>query len=137
MPVAINIPESIIVLCGSMTFIEKMKDISAILSKEGFAPIIPDEDINECKKELSRRHFDKIADKNTHAILVVNESKNGKDNYIGASTFAEIALAFYFEKEIYILNEIYQPYKDELLAWGSQTLNGNVRILKECVLCIR
>ena len=125
-----------IVLCGSMTFIEKMKDLSATLSKMGFAPIIPDqdswgdtsnEDINEYKRKVSRNHFDKIADKDTAAILVVNESKNDKDNYIGANTFAEIALAFYFAKEIYILNDIYQPYKDELLAWGSQVLNGSIQ----------
>jgi len=124
-----------IVLCGSMTFIEKMKALSVTLSKMGFIPIIPeedkwgeikDEDINEYKRKVSRDHFNKIADKNTHAIFVVNESKNGKDNYIGANTFAEIALAFYFGKDIYILNDMYQPYKDELLAWGSQILNGNI-----------
>jgi len=127
-----------IVLCGSMTFIEKMKDFPAILSEMGFAPIIPEEgnwdgiryeDINEYKRKVSRDHFNKIADRNTYAILVINESKNGKDNYIGANTFAEIALAFYFEKKIYILNGIYPPYKDELLAWGSQMLDGNIKDL--------
>jgi len=125
-----------IVLCGSMTFIEKMKDFSTILSGMGFYPIVPEEgnwseindkDIDKYKRKVSRDHFDKIADKSTYAILVVNEDKNGKKNYIGANTFAEIALAFYFEKEIYILNDIYQPYKDELLAWGSQVLNGSIR----------
>jgi len=92
-----------------MTFIEKMKDFSPMLSEIGFVPIVPDEsnsgeicdkDINEYKRKVSRDHFNKIADKNTHAILVVNESKNGEDNYIGANTFAEIALAFYFEKKM-------------------------------------
>ena len=129
-----------IVLCGSMTFIEKMKDFSAILSKMGFAPIIPeeekwsemsDEKINEYKRKVSRDHFDKIADKNTYAILVVNESKNGKENYIGANTFAEIAMAFYFEKEIYVLNGMYYLYKDELLAWDVQMLNGNIQKIVE------
>ena len=131
-----------IVLCGSMTFIGKMKSFSSILSEMGYVPIIPEEDswheirdenINEYKSKVSRDHFSKIADKNTCAILVVNERKNGKDNYIGANTFAEIALAFYFEKEIYILNGIYPPYKDELLAWGSQTLNGNIQEIVKLV----
>ena len=125
-----------IVLCGSMTFIENMKSLSVTLSEMGFVPIVPSEDslkeaghegINEYKRRVSRDHFDKIADKSTYAILVVNESKGGKDDYIGANTFAEIALAFYFEKKIYILHGIYQPYEDELLAWGSRLLNGNVR----------
>jgi len=127
-----------IVLCGSMNFIEKMKDISITLSAMGVVPIIPEEDkwnkikaedVNEYKSKVSRDHFDKIADENTQAILVVNESKNGINNYIGANTFAEIALAFYFEKEIYVLNEIYQPYRDELLAWGVQALGGNIQLV--------
>jgi len=126
-----------------MTFIERMKDLSTVLSEMEFVPIIPDEnswseikeeDINEFKRKASRNHFDKIADKNTCAIFVVNESKNGNDNYIGANTFAEIALAFYFEKKIYILNGIYQPYKDELLAWGCKMLNGNVQeVVREAI----
>jgi len=131
-----------IVLCGSMTFIERMREISETLSEMGFVPIIPevgdwseikDEDVNEYKRKVSRDHFDKIADSATQAIFVVNESKNGKDksvidNYIGANTFAEIALAFYFRKQIYILNGMYEPYKDELLAWGCRALNGDIQL---------
>ena len=125
-----------IVLCGSMAFIGKMKECAKSLSENGFVPIVPDEDIggligesekNEYKRKVSRIHFDKIADRNTYAILVVNERKNDKDNYIGANTFAEIALAFYFGKKIYILNDLYEPYSDELLAWESQFLMGDVR----------
>ena len=124
-----------IVLCGSMAFIDKMREHSETLLKMGFIPVVPDEDnwneiseakINDYKAKVSRRHFDKIADKNTHSILVINEAKNNTDNYIGANTFAEIALAFYFGKEIYLLNGIYKPYSDELLAWGCRGLNGNL-----------
>jgi len=125
-----------IVLCGSMTFIDKMKDVSVVLSEMGFVPILPeegdwseikDDDVNEYKRKVSRGHFDKIADSTTQAIFVVNESKNGINNYIGANTFAEIALAFYIGKEIYILNGMYEPYKDELSAWGCRALDGNVQ----------
>ena len=129
-----------IVLCGSMTFIENMKGLSSTLSKLGLFPIIPEEDkwneirdknINEYKRKVSRDHFDKVSDKDTFAILVVNENKNNIDNYIGANTFAEIALAFYSEKEIFILNGLYQPYEDELVAWGVQVLNGNIQELEK------
>ena len=124
-----------IVLSGSMVFIDRMREYSKVLSEMGFVPVIPDEDnwneiseaeINNYKAKVSREHFDKIADKDTHSIFVVNEPKNNVDNYIGANTFAEIALAFYFGKKIYVLNGIYKPYADELLAWGSQVLNGDV-----------
>jgi len=128
-----------IVLSGSMVFIDKMRELSEVLSDMGFVPIIPNEDnwselnedeINEYKAKMSRQYFDKIADKDTHSILVVNESKNNVDNYIGANTFAEIALAFYFGKKIYVLNDIYKPYADELLAWGSQVLNGDIHKIR-------
>ena len=74
-----------IVLCGSMVFIDKMKECAKSLSENGFAPIIPSEDNwgliseserNEYKRRMSRNHFDKVADQNTYGILVVNESKN-------------------------------------------------------------
>jgi len=124
-----------------MVFIDKMREYSKALSELGFAPIIPSEDdwkeikeadINYYKAKVSRDHFDKVTDKNTYAILVVNEPKHNVENYIGANTFAEIAFAFYFRKKIYVLNGIYKPYADELLAWGSQILNGDIYGI-ECV----
>jgi len=118
-----------------MTHIAKMIEYSKNLSEMGFVPIIPNEegwteikeaDINKYKAKVSRDHFDKVTNKETFAILVVNEPKNNIDNYIGANTFAEIAFAFYFNKKIYVLNGIYKPYADELLAWGSHILNGDI-----------
>ena len=62
-------------------------------------------------------------------MLVVNSDKKGVKNYIGANTFAEIAIAFYFEKKLYLLNDIYGPYSDELLAWNVIPLKGNLNLL--------
>jgi len=118
-----------------MVFIDKMREYSTMLSKNGFDVIIPEEDnwsniakheINDYKRKVSKRHFDEITDSDTHAILVLNETKSGVNNYIGANTFAEIAMAFYFGKKIYILHDIFSPYKDELLAWGAVALNGDL-----------
>lgn len=128
-----------IVLCGSMAFIGKMRECAEILSGRGFVPILPDEDDwgligederNEYKKKVSRAYFDKIAHQSTWAILVVNEAKNGRDNYIGANTFAEIALAFYFGKKIYVLNGLYKPFADELLAWDAQMIFGDLEVMQ-------
>lgn len=52
-------------------------------------------------------------------------------NYIGANTFAEIAIAFYFGKKVFLLNDIYEPYSDELIAWGAIPLKGEI---KDCDL---
>ena len=71
-------------------------------------------------------YFNEIAKEDTYAILVVNEAKEGISNYIGASAFSEIAIAFYFGKKIFILNDIYDPHKDELSAWGVIPLGGEL-----------
>lgn len=128
-----------IVISGSMQFLKDMEDCKIPLEEKGFKVFLPEEDdwdnikpeeINQYKNSVSRKHFDAIADSNTSAILVVNNSKKGIANYIGANTFAEIAIAFYFGKKIYLLNDIYEPYSDELLAWGAISLNGNIDFLK-------
>jgi len=124
-----------IVLCGSMTFVDEMQECAEVLRGMGFVPIVPIEDdwnniceteINAYKAKVSRRHFDRIADVATWGILVVNKRKNNVDNYIGANSFAEIALAFYFGKRIFLLHDMYEPYVDELSAWGVEALGGDV-----------
>ncbi len=106
-----------IVICGSVNFPEKMKEIEKRLKKRGHDIVLPyslikhslnsTEDarklkessdyIKDIKPELTKRHFDEI--KNSDAIVVVNAEKNGISNYIGGATFSEIMLAFYVEPE--------------------------------------
>lgn len=62
--------------------------------------------------------------------MVVNATKNGIDNYIGPNSFAEIAFGFYFNKRVYLLNDIYEPYKDELEGWKVIPLKGNLDLIK-------
>jgi len=98
---------------------------TAILPAEEDWDNIPSEKINEYKRKVSLQHFCEISNEATYAVLIVNETKKGIKNYIGANTFAEIAIAFYFNKRIFLLNGIYEPFKDELLAWGAVSLNGS------------
>lgn len=122
-----------IVVSGTMSLTDKMKNIAKQLTDIGYTVVIPDEvewdsisneKFSEYKKELSMKYFDEIAKEDTYAVLAVNDMKRGITNYIGASTFAEIAIAFYFGKKIFVLNDIYEPFKDELSAWGVVPLNG-------------
>ncbi len=79
------------------------------------------------KRALSLRYFRRIRSRAaTGAILVANYTKGRRTNYIGANTFAEIAVAFSAGKPIYLLNGIYPPLKDELVAWGAIALNGKL-----------
>ncbi len=62
-------------------------------------------------------------------MLVVNSNRNGIDNYIGANSFAEIAFEFQFNKNVYLLNDIYEPFKDELIGWNIKVLKGDLSCL--------
>ena len=108
-----------IVLCGSMKIKDKIFEVKDELEKKGFNVLLPEECIKGLPKEIaSRAHLDRVINKNNPTILIVNDTKNGINNYIGANSFAEIAFAYYYHKKVYLYDDIYEPYKDELEGWG-------------------
>ena len=116
-----------IVLCGSMKLKEKIFEIEKILKNKGYEVVTPKEfKVEMTKGDATKLHFDEITNEKTNIVLAVNVTKNGIENYIGPNTFAEIAMAFYFNKKIYLLNDIYEPYRDELEGWNVIPLKGNL-----------
>lgn len=119
-----------IVLCGSIKLKEKIFEIEKYLKNKGYEVVTPKEFRAEMTKaDASKLHFDEITNEKTDMVLAVNLTKNEIKNYIGPNTFAEIAMAFYFNKKIYLLNDIYEPYKDELEGWSVIPLKGNLNNL--------
>src|SRR3989344_8453609 len=120
-----------ITLCGSIKFFDNMLDIQKQLEANGhevYRPVkVPgvnywEEDGSkriEAKRilNLAKTHLDKI--ENSDAILVANYTKGDIENYIGASTFLEMAFAHYRGKKIFVLNPLpNQKYiDDELKAY--------------------
>ena len=120
-----------IVICGSMKFKDKILEISDKLENLGFKTELPKECMEGLPKEkASRAHFNRIQNKDTDAILVVNCDKGKLKNYIGPNSFAEIAFAFYFNKKIFLLQDIYEPYIDELKGWNAIPLNKALESIK-------
>lgn len=116
-----------IVLCGSMKVKDQILKISDELTEMGFNVMLPKECMEGLPKEIaSRAHFDRVADKKNKYILIVNATKNGIDNYIGPNSLCEIAFGFYFKKKVFLLNDIYEPFKDELEGWGVTPLHGDL-----------
>ncbi len=133
-----------IFLCASMNFYQELVEIEAKLQKMGFEVEIPvsaksmkaknDFNVAHFKGVLSsqekgmfvKENFDNIA--SSDAILVINNEKNGVSGYIGANVLMEIGLAFYLDKKIFILNPYIEsaPYKEELLAFKTKVINGNL-----------
>lgn len=116
-----------IILCGSKKFIPKFFELEETLKDSGANVVVPREFIVDMeKKDASLLHFSEIDKNDVDALLIVNESKNDLENYIGANGFAELAFGFYKGKKIYLLNDIYEPYSEELLAWEVIPLKGDL-----------
>ncbi len=136
-------------VCGSIKFIEQMREVKSILEKQGHEVLLPlsaelkqDKTFwNELKAkdveafatfkgERMKGHFDKI--KSSDAILVLNYDKDGKTNYIGPNTFLEMAIAFDHGKKIFVLNSL--PDNDsnheELVSMAPICLNGNLELIE-------
>lgn len=121
----------IIVLCGSMKVKNDIIRIKEELEKLDFEVLLPIECMQGLPKETaSRAHFTRIENPKNEYVLIVNSTKNGIKNYIGPNSFAEIAFAFYFKKKIYVLNNYYEPYLDELSGWHVKELHGNLESIK-------
>lgn len=120
-----------IVLSGSKKFIPKFFELEKELTEMGHTVVVPREFIVDMeKKDASLLHFSEVQKDDVDCMLIVNESKNGLENYIGANGFAEIAFGFYFNKKVYLLNDIYEPYREELEGWGIIPLKGDLSIFK-------
>lgn len=120
-----------IVLCGSMKVKDRIIEIANKLEAMGYNVLLPVECMQGVQKVIaSRAHLNRVIDKDNEIILIVNETKNGIENYIGPNSFAEISFGFYYNKRVYLFNDIYEPYKDELIGWGVIPLKGKLENIK-------
>jgi predicted RNA-binding protein with PUA domain len=133
-----------IVLCGSMTFAQKMiqtkNDLITLRHEpnlneliEGYVkkdPSVSEAIIeNKIKYDVIKVYFEEI--KNSDAIIVINEEKNGVKGYIGGNAFLEIGFAYVLGKKIFLLNDIPNlPIKDEIIAMKPIVLNGDLSQVK-------
>jgi len=120
-----------ITLCGSMRLLPQFDYWKRKLKRAGyrvFAPTLVNyrvrcrsrETALRVKRRENRKHFEKI--KRSDAILVLNYSRRKSPNYIGGSTFGEIAVAFSMGKRIFLVNPIPRDstFREELQAWGAE-----------------
>lgn len=145
-----------ITICGSIAFIDEMREAKKELEGLGHDVRMPPTEIADehgqtisvmeyyrmrkaagaddawvwkQKEELVHEHFRKIewAD----AILVLNFSKNGIPNYIGGNTLIEMGLALYLQKKIFLLNPIPDvSYTEEILGMHPVVIHGDLSLLR-------
>jgi nucleoside 2-deoxyribosyltransferase len=131
-----------IVICGSMSAAQEMKEIGIKLRALDHEVVLPEftDDYaamatidqahaesarNKVKYDLIRVYFEKI--KQGDAILVVNVERKGILGYIGGNSFLEMGFAFILDKPIYLLFQIPDMnYRDELEAMRPIVLDGDI-----------
>lgn len=137
-----------IVICASISFTNKIKEVADQLSEKGYDVEIPfgaqriinneltlEQFLNEkqesgdsalkIQNNLIKRYYEII--KNADAILVVNMDKKGIENYIGGNTLIEMAFAHVLDKKIFLLNPIPEiSYKDEIIAMQPIILDNDL-----------
>lgn len=131
-----------ITVCASMTFSLEIVEIARQLKERGHEVDLPK--FTEHYSTLSSReemHVESAQNKIEHdliryyyrlieksdAILVVNKTKKGIENYIGANTLLEMGFAYVLNKRIYLLNPIpKQDSTDEIIAMRPLILLGKL-----------
>ena len=120
-----------ITICGSMQFLLEMEQLKKELERMGFEVFIPSEeriDSDDSKHGFIDEHIGKI--RNSDAILIANYSKNEVENYIGPSSFIEMAFAYVLKKKILILNSIpKQSNTLEIESLKPIILDGGLRLI--------
>jgi hypothetical protein len=135
-----------ITICSSVNFYRQAIDIQEELGKLGYEVIVPataermkesgdfevshyktwfgDADDYHKKTALMRGHFAEV--KKGDAILVLNYEKHGIDNYIGGNVLMEMAIAFYLNKPIFVINEVpgESPFLEEIIGLNPVVLHG-------------
>jgi hypothetical protein len=138
----------IITVCASCAFYRKVNEIQDSLTPLGLEVLVPklatemrrtnDYEVSHYKTWLAdpgdfhkkaaliHGHFDEVA--KADAILVVNEEKHGRKNYIGGNVLMEMALAFHANKPIFILNEFPEDsqFDEEIRGMLPILLHGKV-----------
>lgn len=136
-----------VIIAGSISLADKILEIKKELEIQGHEVEIPEGAKSEflrgrtkvsqeekardkIKHDLIRDYYRKIGQYDI--LLVVNEDKDGIENYIGGNTFLEMGFAHVLDKKIYLLNDIPDmPYTDELLAMQPVVLKGDLSKIKK------
>ena len=65
--------------------------------------------------------------------MVINLDKHGSKNYIGGNVLVEMAIAFYRNTPIYLLNDIPEDslYAEELIGMNPIVLSGQLSSIKD------
>jgi len=127
-----------IAICGSMEFAKEMVEIGQKLEDLGHAVLLPKDAAEyvagakrleskwaKIEGDLIKNYYKGIKERD--AVLIVNMTKNGIENYVGGNALIEMAFGHVLSKKVYLLNSIpTMSYSDEIGAMRPVVLNGDL-----------
>ena len=116
-----------ITLCASASFYKGINQIKEDLIKLGFIVLIPHTaSIMQKNNDFNVAHFKKIV--KGDSILVINNTKHGVKGYIGGNVLMEMAIAYFLNKKIYVLNAMSKKLSiyEEVMGLSPTILNGDI-----------
>ncbi|MBI4034467.1 hypothetical protein HY380_01050 [Candidatus Saccharibacteria bacterium] len=137
-----------VVICCSAAFYKHANQIADKLERMGYRAVVPetarnmklgdDYDVAKVKtwlknpadfkrkQQLATNHLREVAEGD--AILIINDDKPGKPNYIGPNTMMEWGLAYHLRKPIFILHGVgKQAYNyEEVYGLSTVILDGDL-----------
>lgn len=133
----------VFVIC-SKTFYDRIPDIKEILEARGHVVYLPNcydnpgkeaevrqlgaQEHAKFKAEMFKQSEELI--NQMDAVLVLNFTKNGLDNYIGGATFLEMYDAFRMGKKIYLYNPIPTGMlQDEIIGFNPVVIDGDINLI--------
>ncbi len=132
-------------ILGSMTFAQQMLEQQQALEQLGHQVMISSFVANHLGKTATESEAQAIAEKatddamrvdfaklhNVDAVLVLNYTKRGIDNYIGGNTLMEMGLAHVLNLKIFLLNPIptIDYYQSEIEAMNPIVINGDLSLI--------
>jgi hypothetical protein len=130
-----------IAIVGSMVFVKEMLATKTDLKKNGHEVFtsnfaedyvrLPIDQV-EAKTDYDKNNNDGLKEfcvliENSEAVLALNYTRKGIENYIGGNAFLELGYAFILGKKIYFLNPIPEMiYTSELVAMKPVILHGDL-----------
>lgn len=134
-----------LMILGSMTFAQQMLEQQQALEQLGHQVMISSFVANHLGKTATESEAQAIAEKatddamrvdfaklhNVDAVLVLNYTKRGIDNYIGGNTLMEMGLAHVLNLKIFLLNPIptIDYYQSEIEAMNPIVINGDLSLI--------
>jgi nucleoside 2-deoxyribosyltransferase len=127
-----------VVICTSAAFYKHANELAETLEKMGYKVVVPATAVrmkqeNNYNVERIKTWYDKPEDAyikqgrafeevaKGDAVLVVNDDKPGKPNYIGPNTMMEWGLGYYLGKPVFLLNSVAKDHNayEEMLSMAT------------------